>query len=608
MYEILGFLNFNGNPSLLTEKYLLPSQRNWAHSPVKRIKAVNFEAIYLEHENSLQCYAYDSSQAILILGEPRLRLDAVPIPGFHTVPGELLSASAIFEIAKAGGPLFQDKIKGNYSIILVNLQDRTARVINSRFGISPFYYAWSNGLFVFSTSLASAAAFMDTSALDPAAIVEQSLFNYPLGRRTYFKNISMLLPAECLEVNASGISRKIYWDVSSLYSSDVYPRQKALDLGSELFYKITNDYAGTGPIRVSFTSGFDSRAIMAVLNKPVEQIQAYSFGIPGSLNVDIPTCICRENGIPFEPIILDECYEQVYAEYATRAILLSDCYSTVERANYPYAFERLAGFSPVVLTGLFGSELMRTFQNVGSMIGAGVTSINKAANIPTGIDEVLLNSKPRYLQETLFNEAKEEIREDLLSLFERFTHLPIDRRFYVLLLTEILRKYFGPELQLERTWGITRFPFLDDEFVEFAFHAPFAGVYSRTLTPTIQNRFNSQYFYSYIIQRFNPKLLPYLTDHGYSPADVLSPLGVLWVGPNFMLRRAKRRLNNYREFKTNEWTELIYKQRLLPDYKDSEFFTGMLEQDFQSKTWLEHQSEFARAGSLKMWLSLIGQG
>jgi asparagine synthetase B (glutamine-hydrolysing) len=608
LFEIIGTVNFKGDSVPLTGKHLLPVQHGWAQSPAKNIKTANYEVVYLEHVNSPLGYATDGSRAVLVIGELRLRMDAAGIPAADAIPGGLLSAPALLSMLEAGGESLSDKIKGNYSLVILDQQTRSVQVLNSRFGISPFYYAWNNSLFVFSTSLAAVAGYLDTSPLDMTAIVEQSLFNYPLERRTYYKNISMMLPAECLEVNASGLTRNFFWDVSGLYSSDIYPRQKALDLGSELFHKITNDYAGAGRVRVSFTSGFDSRAIMAVLNKPAEQIQAYSFGIPGSLNVDIPVRICRENGIPFEPITLDERYEQDYAEYATRAILLSDCYSTVERANYPYAFERLAGFSPVVLTGLFGSELMRSFQNVGGMIGAGVTTINSAGDIPAAIEQVLVTGRPRYLQAALLDEAKQEIREDLTALFERFIQLPTDHRFYMLLLTEILRKYFGPELQMERPWGINRFPFLDDEFVEFAFRTPFAGVYSRSLKPTIGNRFHSQYFYAYIIRKYRPELLKALTDHGYAPLDVIFPLALLRIGPQFLYRRWQRQRAGYREFKTEEWTEKLYRQRLFQTTPRAELFSGKLVEDFQNGSWKGASPEFARAASLKLWLEVLGEG
>src|SRR5205823_3685298 len=141
-----------------------------------------------------------------------------------------------------------------------------------------------------------------------------------------------------------------------------------------------NDRARDVPrVRVSFTSGFDSRATLAVLDKDPADILAYAFGIPGSMNISIPLQISNQLGIRFEPIYLDSAYEAQFDDYARRAVVLSDCLSTVERANYPYAFERHADFSPVVLTGLFGSELLRTFQNIGHIVSAELVRVHRAA-------------------------------------------------------------------------------------------------------------------------------------------------------------------------------------------------------------------------------------
>ena len=179
-----------------------------------------------------------------------------------------------------------------------------------------------------------------------------------------------------------GYDREWYWDVRKLYDAPLYTKDDALEIGSELFYRTVNTLAGDATkVCISFTSGFDSRAILSVLEKDPVDILAYSFGIPGSLNVTIPERICKQQGIRYQPILLDHEYEEVFDEYALRALWLSDCLSTVERANYPYAFEKLADYSQVVITGLFGSELMRTFQNIGGIVSAELARLNMSKDI-----------------------------------------------------------------------------------------------------------------------------------------------------------------------------------------------------------------------------------
>jgi hypothetical protein len=189
---------------------------------------------------------------------------------------------------------------------------------------------------------------------------------------------------------------------------------------------------------------------------------------------------------------------------------------------------------------------------------------------------------------------------------DRFGDMLPDQRFYMFLLTEGLRKYFGAEIHMERVHGTNRYPFLDDEFVEFAFRAPFAGVYSRTLRPTVGNRFRSQYFYAYLIRKYRPELLKEPTDHGHSPADVLSPVALLRIVPKVLHWRWRRQRTGYREFRTEEWTEALYQRHLFQRPLLRSLLAPSMREDFSTGEWKARRLEFARAASLKLWLEMIG--
>lgn len=208
-----------------------------------------------------------------------------------------------------------------------------------------------------------------------------------------------------------------------------------------------------------------------------------------------------------------------------------------------------------------------------------------------------------YLAPELFQKTVQEVEYDVSRvLIEQFGDMSPDKRFYMFLLTEGLRKYFGAEVHMERPWGTNRFPYLDDEFVEFAFSAPFVGVYSHTIKPSINNRYRSQYFYAYIIRKYRPDLLDAATDHGYSPRDVVSPFGLLKIAPKHLYWRWNRMRTDYREFKTEEWTEALYKRCLLEKPIKDDLFSRKLEEDFKNGSWKKNRLEFAKAASLKLWL------
>ena len=604
MFELIGIFDWNSSHPSNSSELTLPALK-WGRvdREAHKVGGSSLSACFAEHPSTVSTYSWKGDSHLFIVGEARLRSDASAF--LEGRSSSIMSAADLFSLMSNENENFFQRLKGNFVIVTANGTSGTVVIYNSRFGISPFYYALERKKLLFSTSLLAISENLSSAPdLDPAAVAELALFNYPIGARTYFKGIKMLMPAEKIIVENGDVQTERYWDVRTLYQSELLSTKEALETGAEIFHRTVNDYVSDiKRVRLSFTSGFDSRAILSVLEKDREDYLCYSFGTPESLNVTIPKQMSRKTGFSYQEVVLSEIYEQNFNEYAIRAIMLSDCLSTVERANYPYAFEKLAEFSPIVITGLFGSELLRTFQNVGGIVSANVANLNLSSDPKSEMRSIFGNTASfSYFHRKPFKNWLDEVESDLnITLWEPFSAMTPDKRFYMLLLTEGLRKYFGAEMQMERPYGINRTPFLDDEFVEFLFRAPFAGVYSRTLKPTVGNRYRSQYFYSYIIKKYRPELLNANTDHGYPPGDVLSPFAPLNMAIKQLISRRKRMKTNYREFKTEEWTGQLYKERLSLK-NDRDWITPAFVDDFKSGKWLENRLEFAKAASLKMWM------
>jgi asparagine synthetase B (glutamine-hydrolysing) len=574
----------------------LPAE-TWCPAPPHRIDTGRLGARYLTYGFGPGSYATAEEHHLFVVGEVYARRRAAAGP---------LAASDLLPWYERDTDDLLARTKGNFTLVFVDQRRGRAELIGSRLAISPFYYAVEGKRFVFSTALSALIACLSPApALDLAGVAELALFNYPLGDRTYVRGVKMLRPAERVQVSGLGASATRWWDVRSLYALPRLPEPEALDTGGRLLHAAVNDLASDiGRVRVSFTSGFDSRAILALLEKSSTDVLTYAFGVPGSLNVSIPLELSKRFGFQFDPIYLGPEYEARFDENALRAVELSDCLATVERANYPYAFERNADFSPVILTGLFGSELLRTFQNIGHIISGDLVRVHLSPHPRTTVRQLMQEpSDGRYFSDLVLRSCIEEVEEDVQhALVEPFGDLTDDQRFYMFLLSEGLRKYFGAEVHMERPWGRNRFPFLDEEFVEFAFQSPFAGVHSRTLTPTIANRFRSQYFYADVIRRYRPELLSATTDHGYAPAALLSRFPLLSIGPSVLAHRWRRRGSGYREFNTEQWTAQLYARRVRPHTPPERLFAPRFAADLASGHWLTHRLGFARAASFMLWL------
>jgi hypothetical protein len=568
----------------------------------KIVSRENFRCVFRSRDEQIESYADGQEWSLFIVGETFLSTRGEQVDA--KLSGKL-SAHSVLGLMKSQGEGFIDCLKGNYQLILIDYASNTCTIWNSRHGISPFYYASLPSAFFCSTNLAALVLAANLGrAFDGAAIVEHALFNYPLLDRTPFTGVKSLGAGEKICIGPAGLKVISYFDLGSLFRNSQFEDSEALERGAVLFRKVVNTIAADQEkIALSLTGGFDGRATLAALERPKDRILCYAFGIPGSVNLRIPETLCRTQGFRFQPIELDAEYENVFDRYADRAVIDSDGLSTAERANYPYAFEKLASWSPVVMTGIFGSELMRTFQNVGFMVSEAFVELNGVS--PSRCPDVLRRAakRQRYLKEEFVVAHLEEVISDVGKLFSQCESLQdSNERFYYFLLTHGLRKYFGAEVHMERWYATNRFPYLDDDFVSFIFKSPFAGVRSNALKPTVLQRFRSQFFYAYVMKKFKPELLRTPTDHGFPPADLLKPFPMLWIGPKFLYHRQIRKWRRYREFKTEEWTGAYYQKNIDTLLKPSDIFSAQLGKDFENNSWLQKRAEFAKAASLKLWL------
>jgi hypothetical protein len=607
MFELLGVMSLvTERPAASLPSAILPAAQ-WsadAHYEEKRVRENGMQAVYLARPGSLPAHYTEGGVHIFVVGEVYQRLGKDG--SLQQTPGPL-PASEILHLHQAVSSGFLDELKGNFTILVLEPSNASATLYTGRASISPFYYAHAGGCLYFATSLAALAhALPSWPDLDPVALAEIALFFYPLGGRTYFRQVRKVQPGHRVLVSEESIRVERWWEPGSLYEQQLLSEAAATEQGTELFYRVVNDQtADLARLNVALTAGFDSRANLAVLQ--LKSYQCYSFGIPGSLNVTIPQRMARKLNLPYRPFLLDGSYEQAFDENAFRAVMLSDCLSTVERANYPYVFQQLGQYAPHIMTGLFGSELMRTFQNVGLMVSPTMASINIAADAVVILRETVAQVNKSYFAAGLLSSATDELEADVQDLLRSpFAHLSPDQRLYMILLTEAMRGYFGAELQMQRPYVVNRFPYLDDDFVAFLFRSPFAGVHSRTLRPTVNSRLRSQRFYALVIRKYRSELLSYPTDHGYPPSDLLSWWPLLKIGPKYVYHHWQRERTHYREFRTEEWTSAFYQRNLFRRPTPDGLFSPQLVADFETGAWKDNRYHFASAASLKLWLEMVG--
>jgi hypothetical protein len=218
----------------------------------------------------------------------------------------------------------------------------------------------------------------------------------------------------------------------------------------------------------------------------------------------------------------------------------------------------------------------------------------------TLIDECRSGS---YLLPDVYAACREEVEADVADWFARARGFDANQRLHLYLLSEACLKYFGAEVSTERIYATNIFPFLDVDFFEFIIRAPFVGLNTRPVRPTVSDRFNSQYFYAYLIRKYRPELLSYTTDHGYPPADLLKSPPLLYAGPKYVWSRLRIRARRYREFKPQEWLAPYFRRHLFArGQNDFQIIAPSLAGDFESGFWRRKLTEFEKVAALRLWL------
>jgi len=501
-------------------------------------------------------------------------------------------------------------IKGDFVLIICNDNRKEIIIINSRLNTLPLFYYYKQAKFIFSSSVKAILdlPFVD-KRLNEKALVEQAIFHYPLGGGTYFKDIYQLPPSSILKFHKDGVSIEKYWSSDILFNKNILSENESLSALLDLIKDNLRLYTSDADkFLLSLTGGFDGRMNLASIGRSPKDFLCYSYGVPGSRQIEIPKIISQRLGLNYKPIYLDKEFEEKYEEYALKVMEFSDGTAPILRANFPYAFELLSDFSKINITGLFGSEIIKPFYNAAEQVSQETIDLFRGDDFDKEFGKALTNIKKiGFIRPNIIDKYAKEIREDFKK--EHIQRLkPFDKitKFYIFLLEEAIRKYFMQEIRIERYYVNTRAPYFDDDFLELIFRTPFAGIYKGPLKKNPLSRIKGQEFYSKIIGEVKPILGEIITDRGYKPNDLLLPLVTRFfnLGSLYLKEKVRRCLKRENTFKSLQWPENMVRKNIYKIGKEDDVFTDKLKKDFEAGLNLKSYSNFFSIFSLRLWLCL----
>ncbi|MGD2087757.1 MAG: hypothetical protein PVH61_16385 [Candidatus Aminicenantes bacterium] len=501
-------------------------------------------------------------------------------------------------------------LKGSFVLILYDEEYQQIMVITDRLNVIPLYYFFKEGIFGISSSMRMLfKTGLIAKDIDQYALTEQLMFDYVLGTKTFFKEISQTGPGCIYLINSQGISQEQYWSVEQLYHEKLMKKSDALETVSRQLHENVNLYASDRKkVLVSFTGGFDGRTNVAMLDKAAEDFLCYSYGIPGSRQIEIPKNICEKLNLQYKPIYLHREFEENYEHFEKMAVEFSNGTAPILRANYPYAYSRLNQFSDTIITGLFGSEILRPIYNQGIQINDHSQRLFLSRDIQASIKKSILELKGQnYIKDHILDNSLDFIIEEFKKeFFEKYKNYDYLIRFFFFIIKEGIRKYFMQEIQIERLHVTTRFPYFDDDLMDLIYKTPFAGMYNGFLGKSKYKRRHGQLLYAHILKKYEPGLGKMVLDRGYTPDDLIKPFPINYLNLYIGVKKAKKyiKIHGNDTFNPGKWNRSFIKEVINGKNFIDECDRGIVD-GFRNNQYLNDLLTYSHMISLNHYISTL---
>ncbi len=495
-------------------------------------------------------------------------------------------------------------LAGCYNLFAYDIKNRTTIICNDKLGFYPMYTYETNDYIVFGSKIECilASGLMNTITFDIASIAEHLLFNYPITDYTLIKDICTLANATVLAIDGKGLTKTSYWTINSLFQQPVLSHKDSFDAINLALSKAVNRMLREcrGQILFSLTGGWDSRLVLSYLLPDYkDKLKCYSFGSKDSCDITIPIIISKAEMLDYYPVILDENYlEKNFLDKAKLTIKLSNGIRSYKRAHYLYAIEQLSKESTILLTGIFGDEILKVGKPQGNIVLSSntinlVTSGFKYESIQACFSQdrfpVLSDSSSEDLNVELINRVKElqAIYLDFSSISEKLSAF----RFMVM-----LRKFFGSEASSYNDFVYCSSPFIDIDTIEVYLGSEFSCHRCSVDSQNVFIRKRSSDLYTSLVKDNYPKLIDYNSSRGYSMADTQNNFGKIKILFNRYMRSTRF---EHDSFKTASADSLFYSMLI----KNNVVIPRILEQIDKSSLCYMYDS----ALSLVYWMDYIKQ-
>jgi len=602
MFDFIAEINIDNSKSELKKDFfsLIDVYKKLSYHN-NSIELENSRFVYLsKHENTKSVFE-NNEFVVLIFGYCFTRLKTEEL-----TKKRRLFADDIADLFKKYGNEFYKQIKGSYSIIIFEKSTNKLNVYTDEFNLRKVYYAKSNDKVIISSSLAAFSNYSEKefSKLNNKSLIEYYLFDFDLNNDTFIENVKVLEAGANLQYFDNELNINEIWNIFEHYKNikptldkktSIESTEKILKQNMEMY---VNDSSKTA---FALTGGYDSRTNLALLKENTKNKFFYSYGLNESFDVVISKKIAAKFKLNFKSFVTGDNFDNSFNENADISIAIGDGESEMNRANYIFAYKNIYKNYDYILTGLFGSELIKRPTSLGGYIDKNVKSILLSNDIEATYNKIIEKVKlENFINNDIIEKHKAEIFEELKENKFLNNDYSTSLKFFYYITGIGICKYFMKEIKVERPYVENLHPFLDIEFVDELLKTPFPWVYNWDIKKSLFENLKIHKFYASIISRNNKKLANIISTHAYKPKYLLKNIYLpLLIIQYFYYSRKIKKIGIFRN---QNLAYDFYKKHKDDLKKYSEVFNN---NDIENEH-KKHMKNFTRLTSIQIWMKKNG--
>jgi hypothetical protein len=500
-------------------------------------------------------------------------------------------------------------LKGNYHIVLFNRKTRSVSIYSSPLSLYPAWYFKEDGRLTISNMMESLLKMKKEVLVDTRGLIEFSIFDHYIGAGTLYKDIFQLESGHKITISENEETKVMFYDISKWKTNKLLGRKESLYKIDSVLKRHISEFTGSvRKFNISLTGGFDGRLNFSFIDKQdYPRLQAFSYGMKGSLQIQIPESISRKLDFRYKGVFLGDDFKERYTNLGMNSILFSGGVTPFIRAMYPYGYGNVNDFSHNCILGQ--CDMIRPLYTnpAGAIFNSFSHDIFYNNDPRKFIDSSLKISKSGFLTENLFTEEiiyniYQSIRN---AYIQPYPELSNNERYYFFLMKESMLKFWHTECHLVDLFVNDFISFSDLDYLEVLSHSEYFGLYKGIFASNQFKRRNGQDLYADLMHLNNDDLNEIIVDRLYKPKWIRKGLpGYFMIALGKIKANYRKRKMGNDTFAGAEWSELFYREFESEINKDVMFFNS---ENLKNK-WPYYDNNtyrYDRHISLKLWLQYM---